>query len=132
MTSKVYVEILKAMIKPQLDAGKDFILEEDGDTSHGGDKAAKTNIARIWKEDHPKLEHYTNAPHSPDLAPVERMWLFMEEKVNAQDHFDEATLMRLCEEAWESIPQATIDRICGEWYDGLIKVIWRGGKMSGY
>ena len=41
------MEILKIIIKPQLDAGKDFILKEDGDTSHSGDKAATTNIAHI-------------------------------------------------------------------------------------
>ena len=57
---------------------------------------------------------------------------FYRRKSQCIDHFDEAMLMRLCKEAWELIPQATIDRICGEWYDGLIKVIWRGGKMSGY
>ena len=70
------------MIKPQLDAGKDFILEENSDISHSGDKAAKTNIARIWKKDYPKLEYYTNASHSPNLALVKCMWLFIEEKVN--------------------------------------------------
>ena len=132
MTSKIYVKILKTIIKLQLNIDKDFILEEDNNTSYNSNKATKTNIARIQKEDYLKLKYYTNISYSSDLALVKRIQLFIKEKVNTQDHFDKAILIRLCKEAQELIPQATINRICGEWYDDLIKVIWREGKMSRY
>ena len=47
MTSKVYIEILKAIILPDLQQGKDFILEEDSNLGYSGEYSAKNNSARL-------------------------------------------------------------------------------------
>jgi hypothetical protein len=51
---KVYVEeILEKHVKPWLDRGDDFVLEEDRDSGHGiGSKSenAKDNILQKWKK----------------------------------------------------------------------------------
>jgi phosphosulfolactate synthase (CoM biosynthesis protein A) len=50
MTIKIHVEeILKKYVKPRLDRGDDFVLEEDRDSGHGiGSKSenAKDNIVQ--------------------------------------------------------------------------------------
>ena len=132
LTSKIYIEIFEAMVKPMLDRGDDFILEEDGDTSHGGPQSAKNNVARRWKEDHPQLKHYTNAPHSPDLAPIEEIWGDLKEKVDCMPHYTEEEAWILCQEAWEAIPLSRINELVGRWPHVLLEVIQRDGAMTAH
>ena len=55
MSQRVYIDqILDPIVKPWLDQGHNFVLEEDGDSGHG---PGKSNIVRTWKEEH-GLEHY--------------------------------------------------------------------------
>ena len=50
MTHEVYINsILEPVVKPWLEAGHDFVLEEDNDSGHG--PGAK-NIVRDWKAKH--------------------------------------------------------------------------------
>lgn len=53
-----------------LDAGEDFVLAEDNDSSHG---LSKSNIVRLWKERH-GFRYYFNCAWLPDLAPIENFW----------------------------------------------------------
>lgn len=62
MSQRVYIDsILEAVVKPWLEAGEDFVLEED--------------IVRDWKAEH-GLKYYFNCPHFPDLSPIENCWQF--------------------------------------------------------
>ena len=71
MSQQVYRDaILEPIVKLWLDAGQDFILEEDGDSGHG---PSKKNIVRTWKQEH-GLRFYFNCAGSPDLAPIENCW----------------------------------------------------------
>jgi hypothetical protein len=48
MTQRVYIDsILDSIVKPWIQAGHDFALEEDGDSGHG--PARNGNIVRQWK-----------------------------------------------------------------------------------
>ena len=48
---RVYIDsILEPVVKPWLNRGDDFVLEEDGDPEHGTGKTC--NIVNKWKEDH--------------------------------------------------------------------------------
>lgn len=58
---------VEPVVKPWLERGDDFVLEEDGDSGHGTGRTR--NAVKKWKEDH-HLEHYFNCPSSPDLAPL--------------------------------------------------------------
>lgn len=68
MTQQVYIDqILEPVVKPWIESGQHFVLEEDGDSGHG---PGKSNIVRTWKEQH-GLKHYFNCASSPDLSPIE-------------------------------------------------------------
>lgn len=58
--------ILKSIVKPWLDRGNNFVVEENGDSSHG---ISKSNIVRWWKEEN-NLKCYFNGASSPDLSPL--------------------------------------------------------------
>lgn len=63
MSQKAYIEqILEPVVKPWVQAGHDFVLEEDGDSGHG---PGKSNIVRTWKQQN-DVEHYFNCAFSPD------------------------------------------------------------------
>ncbi|MCJ1422836.1 hypothetical protein MMC29_000716 [Sticta canariensis] len=61
-TSSVHVK--HSLIDP-------FVLEEDGDSGHGG--GSKRNLVRIWKEKN-ELKSCFNCPSSPDLSSIENCW----------------------------------------------------------
>lgn len=66
MTQEDYItQILEKAVKPWLQQGDDFALEEDGDSSHG--PTNNRNIVQKWKEEN-KLEYYFNCAQSPDLS----------------------------------------------------------------
>lgn len=69
MTQQEYINVLKRPdgVAEWLAQGKDFVLEEDRDSSH--DTGQKNNV-RAWKEAH-GLKYYFNCAESPDLAPIE-------------------------------------------------------------
>ena len=68
MLQRVYIDtILDPVIRLWVEAGKDFVLEEDGDSGHG---TSQKNIVRSWKEEH-KLESYFNCASSSDLSSIE-------------------------------------------------------------
>lgn len=59
MSQHVYIDsILEAVVKTWLEAGEDFVLEEDDDSEHG---SGKSNIIRDWKDEH-GLKYYFNCP----------------------------------------------------------------------
>jgi len=65
MTQAVYIDqILEKAVKPWLEAGHDFVLEEDGDSGHG---PGPKNPVQAWKEKH-GLKHYFNVSGSPRLS----------------------------------------------------------------
>ena len=69
MKQEVYInQILEPMVKSWLEAGYDFVLQEDS-----GHDPGKPNIVGTWKERN-RLEHYFNCAHSPDLAPTGNCW----------------------------------------------------------
>ena len=67
MSQRVYIDqILDTIVKPWLDQGHNFVLEEDSDSRR---ELGKSNIVR-WKEEH-RLEIYFNCLSSSDLSPIE-------------------------------------------------------------
>ena len=92
MTHRVYIDsILEPVVKPwilDVRAGRidPFILEEDGDSGHGGGTA--TNPVRRWKAE-TGLKHYFNCPGSPDLAPIKNLWQALKQALRKVPHWDD-------------------------------------------
>jgi hypothetical protein len=107
MSHKVYLKsILKPIVKPWLDRGDDFVLEEDGDSGHG---TSKNNIVRSWKEEN-NLKCYFNCASSPDLSPIENCWLPPKNFIRKLPHWDEATTKGLIFEGWDTVSRDFINR----------------------
>ena len=95
MSHEVYInQILEPVVKPWIQSGQDFVLEEDGDSDHG---TGSNNIVRDWKEKN-GLKHYFNCASSPDLAPIENCWLMPKQKLRSVPHWDDETTEELIRE----------------------------------
>lgn len=100
MTHRVYIDsILEPVIKP-------WILEEDGDSGHGGGIA--TNPVRRWKAEM-GLKHYFNCLGSPDLAPIENLWQAPKQALRKIPHWDNESMRAIINDAWGGILQSFIN-----------------------
>ena len=107
MTHQVYIEsVLDPVVKPWLERGDDFVLEEDGDSGHGTGKTR--NAVKKWKEDH-HLEHYFNCASSPDLSPIENFWQPAKQHVRKYPHWDDVSLKQLIRDEWERVTHEFIN-----------------------
>jgi hypothetical protein len=129
MSQQVYIDqILEPIVKPWLDTGHDFVLEEDGDSGYG---PGKNNPVRTWKENH-GLKHYFNCSNSPDLSPIENCWLPPKAHVRKFPHWDDSTTKELILEGWEQVSQEFINKQIDSMPERYRAVIEGAGKMTGY
>jgi hypothetical protein len=130
MTQQVYIEqILDPIVKPWIEAGHDFALEEDGDSGHG--PARNGNIVRKWKQQC-GLESYFNCASSPDLAPIENCWQPPKQHLRKYPHWDDTTTKELIYEGWANVTQEFINKRVLSMPDRLQAVIDSNGRMTGY
>jgi hypothetical protein len=129
MSQRVYIDsILEPIVKPWLDRGDKFVLEEDGDSGHG---PGQNNIVRTWKEEH-NLDHYFNCSNSPDLAPIENCWLPPKAVLRKVPHWDHSTTKELIFEGWDSVSQEFINKEVNSMPERYQAVLDSEGKMTGY
>ena len=93
--------ILEPYVKPWIEAGHDFVLEEDGDSGHG---TGKKNIVRTWKQQN-GLIYFFNCANSPDLSPFENCWQAPKQHVKKYPHWDDATTRESIWEGWDILTQ---------------------------
>ena len=130
MTQDAYInQILEPVVLPWIQAGHDFVLEEDGDSGHG--PAHNANKVRKWKEQY-GLESYFNYASSPDLSPIENCWQPPKQYMRKFPHWDDTTTKELILEGWEQVTQEFINARILEMPKRLQAVIDAGGKMSGF
>ena len=91
-------EILELLVRPWLDRGDRFILEEDNDSGHGG--GSSNNIVARWKQKH-GLDYYFNCASSPDLSPIENCWQPPKQYLKKYPHWDEFETRELAYEGWQ-------------------------------
>ena len=130
MTQEKYLDILEDMVKVCLDRGEQFILEEDGDSGHGG--ADNSNMVRRWKEKH-GLQYYINAPKSPDLAPIENCWQPVKQYLPKADYWNVESTLVVVRKGWRDyVKQQSIDKWVMEMQNRLHDVLDRKGQITGH
>lgn len=123
--------ILDQYVKPWIDRGDDFTLEEDQDSSHGVPRAGK-GIVQQWKRDH-GLKHYFNCSASPDLAPIENCWQPLKQDLRKIPHWDLETIKDVTEATWyDGLLQRTINKWMDSMPERLQDVIDRRGGMTSW
>ena len=131
MSLAVYRDcILEPIVGQWLSQGDQFVLEEDGDSGHGGGNSAKGNIVRTWKEKH-CLKHFFNTPGSPDLSPIENCWRAVKQYVRANYRIG-SDLKALILEGWRQIRQETINKMVDSMVVRMADVIAAEGQMTGW
>ena len=130
MSQEVYVnQILEPVIKPWIERGDDFILEEDGDSGHG--KRGVNSKATRWREEN-NLLYYANCPHSPDLSPIENAWQVPKQIIGKIAHWDDATCIEAIKEGWAKLSQKTINKWVEEMPKRLHDIMDSRGKMTNH
>ena len=88
MRQTTYIDqILEPIVKPWIESGASFVLEEDGDSGHG---PGHHNIVKKWKTEN-QLQYYINCPSSPDLSPIENCWQPPKQYIQKYPHYDDAS-----------------------------------------
>ncbi|KAK3311553.1 uncharacterized protein B0T15DRAFT_79628 [Chaetomium strumarium] len=105
-------QILEPVVGPWLQAGNDFVLEEDVESGHSGKKG--NNIVSKWKKEN-KLESFFNCPMSPDFVPIERAFQLPRQYVKKRPCWEDSSVKELAEEGWAALRQESINR----WVDQI-------------
>jgi hypothetical protein len=131
MSHLVYRDvILSGIVAQWLARGDKFVLEEDGDSGHGGGNSAKGNIVKEWKKEH-GLKHFFNTPGSPDLSPIENCWRAVKQYVKANFYLG-ADLKALILEGWRRIEQKTINQMVDSMVVRMADVLASKGQMTAW
>jgi hypothetical protein len=129
MTQRGYIDqILEPVVKPWLECGDVFVLEEDGNSGHG---PGKNNIVRKWKDDN-KPTYYFNCYSSPDFAPIKNCCQPPKQYIKKFPHWDEQDTRELALEGWEKISQKFINDRVETMPKRLQDCIDIDGQMTGW
>ena len=91
----LYVEAVKSM--RQID-DKPWLLQEDGDPSHGMRKAG---LARKYKDRH-NIQNLVHPAQSPDLNPIEGIWAIIKQRIRYR-YFESEEMKQGLQEEWDKI-----------------------------
>lgn len=130
MSQQVYIDsVLNAIIKPLLDAGEKFIMQEDRDSGHG--VAENNNKVRRYKKEI-GLEYYFNPGKSPDLSVIENAFSPLKQKLANTGHWDEASLQKRAENIWDNeVSYDYINKQIESMEDRMHEILDNEGKMLG-
>lgn len=128
MTQKYYTERLlpvyiTAIQKARLQDTQDWLLQEDGDPSHG---LKKPGLAQQLKDSNwiPNLVH---PPQSPDLNPMEACWNILKQRVRYRVWTSIEELKNALQEEWSKITMAEVRKRISEMPNRCNLVLESGG-----
>lgn len=83
---------------------KPWLLQEDGDPSHG---MRKKGLAQEYKEAH-NIQNFIHPAQSPDLNPIEAIWSIIKQRLRRRLFDSEEDMKIAIQEEWDKI---TIEQI---------------------
>jgi transposase len=83
---------------------KPWLLQEDGDPSHG---IRKAGLAREYKDAH-NVQNLIHPAQSPDLNPIEGIWAIIKQRIRHRYFESEEEIKQGLQEEWDKI---TIEEI---------------------
>lgn len=109
MTQKYYVERLLPIYCDAIESMKDiddkpWLLQEDGDPSHG---MRKEGLADAYKKSR-GIKNLAHPPQSPDLNPIEGIWNIIKQRLRHQIFDTEEEMKQALQDEWDKI---TIEEI---------------------
>jgi hypothetical protein len=113
MTQKYYVENLlpiycEAIKSLQEIDDKPWLLQEDGDPSHG---MRKRGLAQEYRDSY-GIQNLSHPAQSPDLNPIEGIWAIIKQRLRQRVFDSEDELKKALQEEWDKITMKEIrDRI---------------------
>jgi hypothetical protein len=104
MTQKYYVENLLPLYVKAIESmrqidNKPWLLQEDGDPSHG---IRKAGLARECKDAH-NIQNLVHPAQSPDLNPIEGIWAIIKQRIRHRYFDSEEEMKRGLQEEWDKI-----------------------------
>jgi hypothetical protein len=104
MTQKYYTERLlpvyiEAIQKARLQDSQDWLLQEDGDPSHG---IKKVGLAQRLREAN-WINNLSHPPQSPDLNPMEGCWNILKQRIRYKVWQSMEELKQALQEEWSKI-----------------------------
>ena len=101
----IYVDAIKSM--REID-DKPWLLQEDGDPSHG---MRKRGLAQEYKEAY-NIQNLYHPAQSPDCNPIEGIWAILKQRLRQRVFDSEEEMKEAIQEEWDKITLEEIrDRI---------------------
>lgn len=113
MTQKYYVNRLLPIYAQAIESmreidNKPWLLQEDGDPSHG---MRKRGLAQEYREAH-NIQNLIHPAQSPDCNPIEGIWAILKQRMRQRVFDTEEELKEALQEEWSKITMQQIrDRI---------------------
>ena len=135
MTQKYYVERLLPIYCQAIESMQDiddkpWLLQEDGDPSHG---MRKKGLAQEYKAIY-NIQNLSHPAQSPDLNPIEGIWAILKQRLRRRIFDSEEEMKQALQEEWDKITMeeirfriADMSRRCAELVRSSGKPI-RGNK----
>ncbi|KAE9366382.1 hypothetical protein N431DRAFT_438767, partial [Stipitochalara longipes BDJ] len=129
MTQKYYTERLlpvyiEAIQKARLENPGNWLLQEDGDPSHG---MRKEGLARKLKDDN-WIVNLTHPAQSPDLNPIEAIWNIIKQRLRRRIFYSEEEVKEALQEEWSKVTMEEVRRRIKDMPGRCARLIKNGGK----
>ena len=134
MSQQTYIDtILDPVVKPLLEAGEDFIMEEDRDAVYGID-GNKANPLRQWRSAN-RVQAYMNPAKSPDLTAIEDCLQSLRQKITNMgiESWDQESLMNRANNFWDNeLSCSFINRQIASMETRMHEVVESEGQLVGH
>ncbi len=129
MTQKYYVDRLlpiyvEAVESMRLIDDKPWLLQEDGDPSHG---IRKRGLAEEYKEAH-GIQNLSHPAQSPDLNPIEGIWNIIKQRLRRRIFDTEEEMKEALQAEWDKITMDEIRHRIADMPRRCVELIRCGGK----
>lgn len=134
MSQQTYIDtVYEPVVKPLLQAGEDFIVEEDRDAVYGIE-GNKNNPLRQWRDAN-RLGAYMNPAKSPDLTVIEDCLQSLRQKLTNMGigSWDKDMLMTRANSFWDNeLSYSFINRQIGSMEARIHEVVETDGQLVGH